>query len=269
MRLVGVGRYERHGAGPPVLILSSPQADPAWWARPYLTALNAVGYEAVTFVHTAESVDPTDVVRDVVALIEHLDIAPVRLLGWSQGAAIAQEVALLRPDAVVAAAMVAGYGRQNSFDRLAQSAWATLRASGTEYDSVRLALLFLTGFPPDMLGDDAFVDARLPGMRETLGELAGKSDSGERSAAFITAYQDRLSALADMKVPCLSIGFELDTDTFVARAREVAAAIPGCRYHEVADAGHLAPITQPDLIAAPVLAFFRDIDRHHGQLPTR
>lgn len=123
-------------------------------------------YEAITFVHSGASFAPEDVVRDVATFVDYLDVEPVRLLGWSQGAAIAQEVALLRPDLVAAAALVASYGRQNTFDRILQCAWRVLDGSGTDYDPVRLALLALTSYPPQLLGDDSFVDPRVDAMRE-------------------------------------------------------------------------------------------------------
>jgi pimeloyl-ACP methyl ester carboxylesterase len=87
--------------------------------------------------------------------------------------------------------------------------------------------------------------------------------------AFVATYQERLADLARIRVPCLVMGFRLDTDTFVARAREVAATVPGCRYVELADAGHLTPVVNPQSVIDPVLAFFAEIDRGLGQtLPT-
>jgi pimeloyl-ACP methyl ester carboxylesterase len=259
MELENIGRYERHGEGRPVLILSNPQADPAWWAEPYVAALVASGYEVITFVHTGASFTPEAVVIDIATFLEYLDCDPVRLLGWSQGAAIAQEVALRCPDRVHAAVLIAGYGRQNSFDRLLQQAWAVLADSGDRHEPVRMALQFLTAYPPSLLGEDNFVQAHLDGIRQSSANPQTGAHSRARSAAFINGYQDRLTALAEVRAPCLSIGFELDADTFVARAREVAEAIPDCQYLEIAGAGHLTPVTHPHLVIEPVLTFFHDI----------
>ncbi|MEV0397859.1 alpha/beta hydrolase [Polymorphospora rubra] len=253
-----VGRYRRHGHGPPVVILGNPQADPDWWAPPFVAALVDAGYEAVTFVHTGDSYAPAGVVRDVVAFVEHLAAGPVRLLGWSQGAAIAQEVALLRPDLVEAAALVATYGRQNSVDRILQAASSALDAAGPELDPVRLAMLLLTSYPPAALGDDAFVAPMVDAARAWSVRPAEHPEPRRRSAAFIAGYQERLDALAGVRVPCLVVGFGQDADTFVVRAREVANAIPGSRYVELPDAGHLTPVTEPHRVIDPVLAFFAD-----------
>ncbi|HEX6247191.1 MAG TPA: alpha/beta hydrolase [Nocardioidaceae bacterium] len=256
--LAGLGRVRRHGEGPAVLVLSNPQADPDWWAQPLVSRLVGAGFEAVTFVHTGRGTAPDDVVADVVRLVEHLDVAPVALVGWSQGAAIAQEVALRRPDLVAAAALIATYGRQNAVDRVLQEAWDALASAGESLDPVRLAMLLLTSHPAHLLSDDDFLGPRLDALRAWSAKSAFDPEGRRRSADFIAGYQDRVPALRAVSVPCLVMGFGQDTDTFAARAREVADAIPGSRYVEVAELGHLAPVTHPDVVTGPVLAFLRE-----------
>ena len=56
------------------------------------------------------------------------------------------------------------------------------------------------------------------------------------------------------------MGFELDTDTFAARAREVAQAIPGGEYIELPGLGHAAPFTDPGLMWPRVVSF---LEEHH------
>jgi pimeloyl-ACP methyl ester carboxylesterase len=256
----GLGRYTSYGRGHPVVVLSNPQADPSWWVPPFASAFAGAGYETIPFVHTGETHSPEAVVHDVAAFVEYLDTEPVRLFGWSQGAAIAQEVALLRPDLVAGAALIAGYGRQNSVDRLVQDAWATLHAGGPELDPVRQALLLLTSYPAELLGEDASAAPLIAGARAWIAKSASADEARRRSAVFVAGYQERLADLARIRVPCLVVGFRLDTDTFVSRAREVAQAIPRCRYVELEQAGHLTPVVDPQSVIDPVLEFFAEID---------
>jgi pimeloyl-ACP methyl ester carboxylesterase len=205
--LAGIGQYESFGQGPPVVVLSNPQADPGWWARPIISALTGAGYRVITFVHTGPRYAPADVADDVSAFLDHLGTEPVRLLGWSQGAAIAQEVALLRPDRVAAAALIASYGRPNTIARVLQEAWRCLDAAGPELDPIRSAMLLLTSYPAAALGDDAFLESLLPGVRQWSAGTGTVPESRQRSRAFIQNYQDRLGALAGVRVPCLVMGF--------------------------------------------------------------
>ncbi|MEV0949427.1 hypothetical protein [Promicromonospora sp. NPDC050249] len=150
-----------------------------------------------------------------------------------------------------AAVLLAPYGRQNQIDVVLQQAWDDLLDHGT--DGLRLLLNLLTAFPPERLADDGFV---------AQSDWAGRPDprTRRRSAAFIASYQDRLAHLADVAVPCLVVGFELDTDTFAARAREVADAIPVAEYLELPGLGHAAPAAEPHRGWPPVLGF---LARHH------
>lgn len=50
----------------------------------------------------------------------------------------------------------------------------------------------------------------------------------------------------------------------VARAQEVARAIPQSRYLELPDVGHLTPVTHPRRVVGPVLRFFAEIDGFAG-----
>ncbi|MFE7504293.1 alpha/beta fold hydrolase [Promicromonospora sp. NPDC057488] len=243
------------GDGPEVVFLSNPLADPVAWSAATRGDLLRAGHRVTTFEHRPEQDDWCSVVACVTEFVERRE-APVALVGWSQGAAVAQEVALAAPTRVRAAALLAPYGRQNQIDVILQQAWDDLLDHGT--DSLRLLLNLLTAFPPERLADDGFVRH----LRATQDDWSGPPDpqARRRSAGFIRSYQDRLSRLADVVVPCLVVGFELDTDTFAARAREVADAIPGAEYLELPGLGHAAPATDPHQVWPPVLSF---LTRHH------
>lgn len=234
-----LGVVHTWGTGPEVVLLSNPLANPVQWSSNVREELLLSGYRVTTFEHRSsgdwESV--VECILDFLADRRH----PVALVGWSQGAAIAQEVALAAEDTVGAAVLIATYGRQNAIDRVLQQAWAAL--PDREDDPLRLAMGFLSSFPPDRLADDHFVER----MCDLQPEWAGQPDpdARRRAASFISTYQNRLSALEDIQVPCLVIGFERDTETFVSRAQEVAHAIPGSEYIEVAGLAHAAPISDP------------------------
>jgi pimeloyl-ACP methyl ester carboxylesterase len=242
------------GAGPEVIFLSNPLSDPVAWSDGVREELLSLGYQVTTFEHRPSGLDW----QSVVSCVKEFALRrsePVALVGWSQGAAIAQEVALAAGERVRVAVLLATYGRQNEIDKVLQESWDYLAQEGP--DSLRIALRLLTAFPPDRLSDDGFVQrlGKQPGW-------TGKPDllARRRAASFIATYQDRVASLARLWQPCLVMGFELDTDTFAARAREVADAVPSAEYVEIAGLGHAAPFSDPGLVWPPVLRF---LEQHY------
>ncbi|GAB3168912.1 hypothetical protein GCM10027059_32720 [Myceligenerans halotolerans] len=243
------------GTGPEVIFLSNPLADPVAWSAGVRDDLVARGHRVTTFEHRPAAFDWQSVVACVEEFVARRP-DPVALVGWSQGAAIAQEVALASRERVRVAVLLATYGRQNEIDRILQKSWDVLAIDGE--DCLRLALRLLTAFPPDKLADDSFVES----MR-LQAEWSERPDAlaRRRAAEFISTYQDRLPYLAGMTTRCLVVGFELDTDTFAARAQEVAEAIPFAEYIELTGLGHAAPFTDPDRVW-PMVAEF--LSQHHA-----
>ena len=245
------------GAGPEVIVLSNPLADPVAWSTVLRAELLTRGYQVTTFEHRPRRHDWRAAVECVDAFVARRS-GPLALVGWSQGAAIAQEVALTAPAKVRCAALLATYGRQNELDRILQEAWQQLDARGEEQTVLRLALGLLTAFPPHRLAADGFVSH----LKSIQPDWAGVADPERRRRAvtFIPTYQDRLPFLADVRVPCLVVGFELDVDTGVGRAREVAQAVPHAEYVEVAGAAHAAPVSDAERVWPLVIDF---VSKHH------
>ncbi len=252
-----LGVVHSWGFGPEVVFLSNPLADPVSWSAVVRDELLELGYRVTTFEHRPARSDWRSVVGCVVEFLARRR-EPVALVGWSQGAAIAQEVVLASREAVNCAALLATYGRQNEIDKTLQQSWDRLAYGEDDVDSVRLAMALLTAFPPERLADDNFV-AR---MRATQNEWTGRPDPRRRQRAgtFIATYTDRLPSLGAVTTPCLVMGFELDVDTFAVRAREVAEAIPDAQYVELDGLAHAAPFSDPQRVWPPVIDFLRS---HH------
>ena len=70
---------------------------------------------------------------------------------------------------------------------------------------------------------------------------------------------DMSAQLPEIDVPTLVICGQDDQITPPAEMRTMAAAIPGARYHEVPQAGHLAPWEQPQSVNAAVREFLTRI----------
>ena len=71
-------------------------------------------------------------------------------------------------------------------------------------------------------------------------------------------YDDRLETLSGIRVPCMVVAFELDMLTGASLCREVADAVPGCRYVEIPGCGHAGPLEKPDEVNRTLLEFFAE-----------
>ena len=257
--------YDVFGEGPPVLLICGTGQPAISWQLSQVPTLTAAGFQVVTFDNRGMA--PSDappapytvqgMAADAAGLIEELGIGPCLVAGASLGAMITQELALARPDLVRGAVMMGTMGRQDAFRRSVIEAWIELDESGIElprrYDAV---MSVFSLFSPQTLCDDdrisTFIDISAAAPAWT-----GPGKLGQHQADH--AYDDRLGALAGVTVPCMVVGFELDMLTATRLCREVADAIPNCRYVEIAAAGHAGMIEKADEVNEALIAFFREL----------
>ena len=257
--------YEVHGEGEPVVLICATGQPAFSWTLSQVPALTGAGYQVVTFDNrgVAPSESPPGpytvqgMAEDAAALIEHLGLGPCRVAGYSLGSLIAQELALARPDLVRAAVMMATMGRQDVFRKALTKSWVEQDESGIELPRLCDVVnsLFALFSPQTLCDDDAmslYIEANV-----AMPPWSGPGRLGQHQADM--AYDDRLEALAGIRVPCLVIGFELDMGIAASLCREVASTIPGCRYVEIAGAGHAGVFEKGDEVNDALLTFFADV----------
>ncbi|MGW9525071.1 alpha/beta fold hydrolase [Streptomyces diastaticus] len=253
--------YQESGDGEPVVMVMGSGAGGRSWHLHQVPALRAAGYRVVTFDN--RGIPPTDVcadgftvddmVADTAGLIEHLGLGPCRVVGTSLGAHVAQELCLARPELVSHVALLATRGRDDAMRRAQARAEREFHDQGGVmtplYSATVRAVQNLS--PATLRSDKEIRDwldifemaplARTPGHRAQLG---------------IDMTTDRLAAYRRITTPCLVVGFADDVLLPPHLGREVADAIPGARYLEVADAGHYGYLERPDQVNNALLDFF-------------
>lgn len=257
--------YDVEGSGDPVVLICGTGQPAFSWTIHQVPALVGAGYRVMTFDN--RGMKPSDcpqgpysvsqLADDAASLIQELDLAPCRVAGLSLGAFITQELALARPDLVRAAAMMGTFGRQDAFRRAVLRAWSELDESGIElprlYDVVYGSFSL---FSPRTLSDDAAMSLYLD-VTVSMPEWNGPGRAGQHLADL--AYDGRLDALRAVDVPSMVIAFEHDTLTPPKLCREVADAIPGCRYVEIENAGHAGPFERPEVVNDALVDFFASV----------
>ncbi|OLT16121.1 alpha/beta hydrolase [Pseudonocardia sp. CNS-139] len=261
--LNGVGlSYATHGAGPTVLLLMGTGSPGRVWELHQVPALVAAGFRAVTL--DSRGIPPSsecpegftidDLVADAAALVRHLDAGPVAVVGTSLGARVAQELALAHPELVARAVCLAAHGRADPLQRAMSRGERALHDAGIvlppDYHAATSAVLNLS---PRTLADPR----RAQDWLDVLAFSGSAVGPGVRAQLALGDHPDRLAAYAAISVPLLAVAFADDRVIPPERTREVADAVPGGRYVEVADCGHFGYLERPEAVNAVILDFLR------------
>jgi pimeloyl-ACP methyl ester carboxylesterase len=249
--------YQRSGHGAPVLMIMGTGAAGRVWTVHQTPALNAAGYETIVFDNrgVAPSDSPEgkyslgDLVADTAGLIEALDLGPCRIVGTSLGAIIAQELAVLRPELVRCAVLMATRARSDAARRaLAAAEIAEIEAGTRPPPEAAAAATAFRMLSPATLDDDAVVR----GWLDVFSLSGGAAAPGQ---AYVEIDGDHRAALRGVHAPCRVIAFADDLICPPHLAREVAEAIPDCDFLLVSECGHLGNLERPDVVNAAVIEF--------------
>lgn len=255
--------YDDHGAGEPVVMVTGTGAPGRIWRTHQVPALRAAGYRVVTVDN--RGIPPTetgagqftlaDLAADVAGLIEFLGAGPCRVVGFSMGAIVVQELLVARPELVRAAVLIATAGRTDSFGAAMAAADIELADSGIKvpprYAAVVAAMQNLS---PETLSDDDRVGDWLD-----VFALSPVDPAGIRPQLGLQVIPDRRPALRQVRCPCLVIGFRDDLIVRPHLCREVAAAIPGAVYREIDGCGHFGYLEQPESVNGAIVDFLAAI----------
>jgi 3-oxoadipate enol-lactonase len=228
--------YDVHGEGPPMLLIGGLGFGRWAWFR-QVPAFSR-HFRTITFDARGErdlKGGVADLAADAVALLEHLRVKKVHVLGTSLGGFVAQELALLRPDLVDRLILVCtSYGREGPET---MSPWALADMIGlpslNAERAVRRGLEAATS--------DAYRAERPEEFEQIVRWRLADSPS-------LSAYYKQVRAGARFDVsrdvghitsPTLVIHGAEDRYVPVANAVALAEEIPGARLRVLDDAGHL------------------------------
>ena len=112
--------FDDRGSGDPVLFIAGRGGAGRTWHLHQVPVFTRAGYRCVTFdnrgigaTENASGFTTETMVGDTAALIEHLGLAPVRIVALSMGSYIAQELMVARPELVKSAVLMATRGRHD------------------------------------------------------------------------------------------------------------------------------------------------------------
>jgi pimeloyl-ACP methyl ester carboxylesterase len=188
--------------------------------------------------------------RDLAAMLDALGIAePVTLGGLSMGGYVAfqfwQEFSSRLAALILCDTRANADSAQGAADRRA-AADRVVREGPAALAEGMLPKLFS---PATRETRPSLIDA----VRSTM---LGNPRQGIAAAARGMAERPDMTArLAEIRCPVLVVVGAEDTISPPADMRAMAAAIPGCRVAEIPQAGHMAPLEQPDAVNRAIEEF--------------
>lgn len=239
------------GDGPPVVLVMGTGSPGRVWDVHQVPALRAAGLRVVTVDNRgtppndecAGGFTVDDMAADVAAVIEHLGVGPAAVVGTSLGARVVLELALARPDLVRRAVALAAHARLTPVQRAWTAGTAALADAGIELPAELWAAMQATHhLSPATLDDERAARDWL----DVIGFGGTAVRPGHRAQLQVSLdLGDRTAAYRGIAVPLLVVAFADDRAIPPRLSREVADAVPGARYTEIADAGHYGYLERP------------------------
>ncbi|KDA42758.1 alpha/beta fold hydrolase [Frankia sp. BMG5.23] len=252
--------FDDYGVGAPVLLVTGTGAPGRVWRTHQVPALRAAGYRVITMDNRGippsdagpEGFTLADMVADTAALIEHLGVEGCRVVGFSLGAMIVQELLVARPRLVGQAVLMATRGRSDALATAMSLAEIELYDSGVTVPARYAAFMHaLQSLSPRTLNDERQIRDWLD-----VFEVSAVTLSAARGQLGLELIPDRRPGFAHIQCPCLVIGFQDDLIVRPPLCREVADAIPGATYEEIPGCGHYGYLERPTEVNSAILGFF-------------
>ncbi|WP_226365366.1 alpha/beta fold hydrolase [Pseudonocardia sp. ICBG162] len=252
------------GDGPPVVLVMGTGSPGRVWQTHQVPALRDAGHRVLTLDNRgippsdecAHGFTVDDMAADVLALVAHLDAGPAALVGTSLGSRVVIEAGLARPDLVSRVVAMAAHARLGPVQRAVTAGEIALADAGVElpedYHAAVSALQYLS--PATLRADREAQD-----WLDILAFAGAGVSKGHRAQLQVSmALRDRTEAYRALAVPLLVLAFADDAAIPPHLSREVADAVPGARYVEIADAGHYGYLERPDEVNRATVEFLSD-----------
>jgi pimeloyl-ACP methyl ester carboxylesterase len=254
--------YAEYGSGRPVVLVTGSGARGRAWTPYQVPALTKAGYRAITMDNRGVPPSDTgpagftlsDMVADTAGLIDHLGLAPCRIVGYSLGAMIVTELLVAYPGLVNGAVLMATRGRSDVTRMALSQAEAELSDSGVvlpkRYAAIVRAMQYLS---PQTLNSEQ-------NARDWLDifEMSPEHSSISNAQRGLDLIDNRLRDYEKITSRCLVIGFQDDLIVPSFFGREVAEHIPGSEYREVPGCGHYGYLERPEAVNSIILDFFKN-----------
>ena len=250
-------------SGPPVVFVHAAIADSRMWEPQWVSFAGRhrlVRMDIPGFGRTPIDRLPVTHARDVVDLLDELEISAAGVVGASLGGRVALEVAIARPDLVQALVLVDTGLPGMEWSEAVRAHGAAEDEAVTQGDltaATELNLRMWVDGPRRGPGDvDPRVRMAVADMTHRALEL--QAPHWERLGEDLLV-PDVAERLEEVRAPTLVVVGDEDVDDMHMLAKRFAAEIPDAQLATIAGAAHVPSLEQPELFDAVVLGFLADV----------
>jgi pimeloyl-ACP methyl ester carboxylesterase len=228
--------YTATGAGDPLVLIMGLGADRTAWdlhVEAFATGFRCFAVDnrgAGTSGRPDGPYTTAAMADDYAALIDRLGLGPVRVAGISMGGAIAQELALRRPDLVQRMVLVSTWARCDAYTKEIFQHFAAMHSVADAEEFTRLLQLWI--WTPEHVG--ANLD-ELRAARRAPGAMTPEAFAAQCAACI---DHDALDRLGEIGAPTLITSGDRDIFTPLAYAEELHTHIPGSELVVFPGTGH-------------------------------
>lgn len=186
---------------------------------------------------------------DLIALLDHLKIGKVIVWGLSVGGLIAQAIAIAHPERVSALIL------SNTAHKIGTAEMWNARIDAIKAHGLASLVdpVMERWFTPAFRREDNPLYA---GARAMLARQEAEGYCGTCAAIRDADYTGSVTRIT---APTLCLAGDQDGSTSPEVVRALAERIPGSRFVEIADCGHIPCLEQPSAYAAAVSEFLKDL----------
>lgn len=248
--------YELHGEGDPIVLIAGLKADHTAWI-PILNKL-AINHRVLIFDNrgTGRTTDEPkhfsleNLAKDVIALIDELEIIKPHLVGHSMGGAIAQIIARQYPDDIRSVALCNTFLKFNESAKNGFRGILDLHKSGATQTEI-IDCILPWGFSSKFLGSDKISAIR-----------AARNENPYPQSAF--DYERQFQALCDfdsrswidqIAIPVLVLGSDEDITATLSESEEIADRIKHSLFVSM-PTGHASQIENPAAFVEKLQNFY-------------
>jgi 3-oxoadipate enol-lactonase len=239
--------WSEDGEGPAAVLVHAGLGDQRMWEDlvPLLSAdRRVIRYDMRGFGHSRTEAGAFAPERDLLALIDALELSDVQLVGASFGGLVALAAAATAPERFRALVLLAPLAPEFEASAELSEYWEAEEAAiddGRIDDAVELNLRMWV----DRSSDDPAIRALVAEMQRHAYELQLETDA---EPEFAEKWE--LSAITP---PAMVVVGSADVPDFIGMARGLVDALPHATLHEITGAGHLLALERPREVAALML----------------